>query len=184
MGILHAAYGDYNLSFIRVLFFIFIAYWSNNNNLRSRSIHISIHRNTIRSTTPLVFPLSRLFRNRHKQRHLPNLCLQTQTPRWYVVHLIYHSSSIIYFTIKTPLLIYDLFKRFFPVCLSQAGEIIPEKDLTGNSENSAGSKEILTNPAVHLLALFILFYVGVESTIGGTVPAVRVAFKFFHKCIM
>ena len=67
---------------------------------------------------------------------------------------------------------YDCFKE----CLSQGGEIIPEKDPleTGDDDNSGSYKKILTTPAVHLLAFFILFYVGAEVSIGGTVLAVRI----------
>lgn len=62
----------------------------------------------------------------------------------------------------------------FIECLSQAGEIIPEKDPleTSDDEISGSYKKILTTPAVHLLAFFILFYVGAEVTIGGMVLAV------------
>lgn len=56
--------------------------------LRARSIRVPTCRNTIRSVTQLVIPLSRFFRIRHFKRHPPDCCLQTQTPRWYV-HLIY-----------------------------------------------------------------------------------------------
>ena len=81
--------------------------------------------------------------------------------------------------------LYDCFKRFFPACLSQAGEIIPQKDPTSGGEKSGSSKEILTTPAVHLLAFFILFYVGVEVTIGGTVlPVAVVITTSFHTSTM
>ena len=45
-----------------------------------------------------------------------------------------------------------------------------EKDplvIIGN-ENTDSYKNILTTPAVYLLAFFILFYVGAEVTTGGT----------------
>jgi fucose permease len=76
-------------------------------------------------------------------------------------------------------------KRFFPECLPQAGEleIIPEKDATSGIEKSGNSKTVLTNPAVHLLAFFILIYVGVEFTIGGTVLAVVITISF-NTCTM
>ncbi|KIM47167.1 hypothetical protein M413DRAFT_16581 [Hebeloma cylindrosporum] len=49
-------------------------------------------------------------------------------------------------------------------CLEEAGEIIPEK----TAESEAGTfKQVLRTKAVHLLAFFILIYVGVEVTIGG-----------------
>ena len=58
-------------------------------------------------------------------------------------------------------------KRFFSECLLQAGETIPKKDPTSGSEKMGSSKEILTTPAVHLLAFFVLFYFGVELTMSG-----------------
>ncbi|CAA7270200.1 unnamed protein product [Cyclocybe aegerita] len=49
-------------------------------------------------------------------------------------------------------------------CLRDAGEIIPEN----SSEGEKGAfKQIMTTKAVHLVAFFILVYVGVEVTIGG-----------------
>ena len=120
MGILHAAYGELQ-SFKFLLFVLLLIKWfimAVHYILRCRSIHISIHRNTICSTTPLVFQFSHFFRNRYDQRHLPRFCLQTQTPRWYVVHLIspdtLHNLHI--FTFQN-----IFFKRFFPECLLEAG---------------------------------------------------------------
>ena len=68
-----------------------------------------------------------------------------------------------------------------PACLQQAGEIIPEKDNTletTGSKKMGSFKKVLTTPAVHLLAFFILFYTGVEVTIGGTVLAVVTTTSF------
>jgi len=49
-------------------------------------------------------------------------------------------------------------------CLEQAGETIPEK----TAESEAGTfKQVMKTRTVHLLAFFILIYVGVEVTIGG-----------------
>ena len=78
-----------------------------------------------------------------------------------------------------------MIKCFFVACLSQAGEIMPEKDPMeiSSNEKTGSYKIILTTPAVHLLALFILFYVGAEVTIGGTVLAVVITTSF-HTCMM
>jgi fucose permease len=78
------------------------------------------------------------------------------------------------------------FKRFVIECLSEAGEVIPEKDLleTSGNENMGSYKAILTTPAVHLLAFFILFYVGAEVTIGGTVMAVVITTSFLYMYIL
>jgi hypothetical protein len=77
-----------------------------------------------------------------------------------------------------------LLKRFFSVCLSQASEIIPEKDKTDPSsgnERKGNSKEVLTIPAVHLLAFF-LFYYGAETTMGGTILVVVITTSF-NTCV-
>ena len=77
---------------------------------RSGSTCISINCNTIRSTTSLVFQFSCLLRSRHDRLYLPLVCLQAQSPRWYV-HLIspftLHPSQYIYFAFKTTLTIWN-----------------------------------------------------------------------------
>ena len=176
MGIIHAAYGDYSLSFILyVLLPIGQNIFSGLGAFTSPFIatqfaqlpHWSFH---FLVSLGIAMTNSTFLICVFKLKH------QDGTYIWY------HSSSIIFFTKHH---LYDCFKPFFPVCLSQAGEIIPEKDPTGGNENSGGSKEILTDPAVHLLAFFMLFYVGVELTIGGTMLAVVITTsKFFHRCII
>lgn len=49
-------------------------------------------------------------------------------------------------------------------CLSQIGQAPGEK---GTSEHSK-LRQILSLKSVHFLAFFVLVYVGVEVTIGGT----------------
>ena len=63
--------------------------------------------------------------------------------------------------------------------------MIPKKDplATSDNEKKGSFKKILTTPAVHLLALFMLFYVGAELAIGGTVLAVVITTSF-HICTM
>ncbi|KAJ3516403.1 hypothetical protein NLJ89_g1143 [Agrocybe chaxingu] len=51
-----------------------------------------------------------------------------------------------------------------PDCLREAGETIPE----GPTDDGQGAfKKVLSMKVVHLIAIFILIYVGVEVTIGG-----------------
>ena len=50
------------------------------------------------------------------------------------------------------------------VCLREGGE--PVEAVSGD-DGQARFRQIMTNRSVHLLAFFILFYVGVEVTIGG-----------------
>ena len=74
---------------------------------------------------------------------------------------------------------------FFAECLSQAGEVITEKGSTDDSEKIGSTRMVLTNPAAQLLAFFILFYVGMEVTTGGTVVVVQVlTTTSFHMCII
>ena len=63
---------------------------------------------------------------------------------------------------------------------------MPEKDptdLTSGNKRIDTSKEVLTTPAVHLLAFFIFFYFGVEVTMGGTILVVVITTSF-HTCTM
>lgn len=48
-------------------------------------------------------------------------------------------------------------------CLKLAGEVIPDR--VAGEEGTF--KDVMNCQAVHLLAFFILIYVGVEVTIGG-----------------
>ncbi|KAJ6593097.1 major facilitator superfamily domain-containing protein [Mycena capillaripes] len=58
-------------------------------------------------------------------------------------------------------------------CLSQIGQEIGEK---GESEESH-FRQIISTKAVHLLALFLFVYVGVEVTIGGWIVSFMVAVR-------
>lgn len=49
-------------------------------------------------------------------------------------------------------------------CLIEAGETIPKN---AEASEKAGYKQILQLKAVHLLAIFLILYIGVEVTIGG-----------------
>ena len=54
------------------------------------------------------------------------------------------------------------------VCLRQAGEILPDK--TAIEENSDDKfSQLMRSKAVHLLALFVMVYIGVEVTVGGII---------------
>lgn len=56
-------------------------------------------------------------------------------------------------------------------CLREAGEVIPEKTAEEKEQGKSTFKAVMRTRAVHLLAFFILVYVGVEVTIGGTCSA-------------
>jgi fucose permease len=57
-------------------------------------------------------------------------------------------------------------KVFITVCLPRAGEILPDK--TANDENNDDKfGQLMRNKTVHLLALFLMVFIGVEVTIGG-----------------
>jgi fucose permease len=52
-------------------------------------------------------------------------------------------------------------------CLQRAGEIL--SDRVANEEELHDDKfsQLMRNKAVHLLALFLVVYIGIEVTIGG-----------------
>jgi len=58
--------------------------------------------------------------------------------------------------------------RFQPqdVCLRRAGEILPDNTAIEET-NDDKFGQLMRNKAVHLLALFLMVYIGVEVTIGG-----------------
>ena len=59
-------------------------------------------------------------------------------------------------------------KNFITACLRRAGEILPDK--TANEEsNDDKFGQLMRNKTVHLLALFLMVYIGVEVTIGGMI---------------
>ena len=60
------------------------------------------------------------------------------------------------------------FRCFFPECLQLIGQDVGEK---GTSKESSFN-QVIRIKAVHFLAFFVLFYVGVEVTIGGKIYAI------------
>jgi len=57
----------------------------------------------------------------------------------------------------------------FPECLVSAGEPVSENTTGSAEERSKPSLQtVFKMKAVHLLAIFVLIYVGVEVTIGGS----------------
>ena len=59
-------------------------------------------------------------------------------------------------------------KTLITVCLRQAGEILPDKtEIEENNENKFS--QLMRNKTVHLLALFLMFFIGIEVTIGGII---------------
>ncbi|KAJ3501078.1 hypothetical protein NLJ89_g9503 [Agrocybe chaxingu] len=83
-----------------------------------------------------------------------------QLPRWSFHFLT--SLGIAISNTATLLLVFKL--KGQDDCLRDAGEVILEK---GSEGEMTAFKQIMTTKAVHLLAFFILIYVGVEVTIGG-----------------
>ena len=58
------------------------------------------------------------------------------------------------------------------VCLRRAGERIPDKIPSEEiHENKFG--QLMKNKTVHLLAVFLMVYTGVEATIGGKICSVN-----------
>jgi hypothetical protein len=60
-------------------------------------------------------------------------------------------------------------KASITVCLRRAGEILPDKTAIDEESNDDKFGQLMRNKTVHLLALFLMVYIGVEVTIGGTV---------------
>ena len=52
-------------------------------------------------------------------------------------------------------------------CLRRAGEILSERAVNEEHDNKFG--QLMRTKAVHLLALFLVVYIGVEVTIGGMI---------------
>ncbi|KAJ7065045.1 MFS general substrate transporter [Mycena amicta] len=84
----------------------------------------------------------------------------SQLPRWSFHYLVSLGLAI-----TNVFLLFFVFRlRTLDECLASVGEAAPAE--TGTSEHST-FRQILSLKTVHLLALFILVYVGVEVTIGG-----------------
>ena len=57
---------------------------------------------------------------------------------------------------------------YITVCLQRAGEILPDKtSIEENNDDKFG--QLMRNKTVHLLAFFLMVYIGVEVTIGGKI---------------
>ena len=57
--------------------------------------------------------------------------------------------------------------QFITACLRRAGEILPAKSVSGEVNDNGEFGQILRNKNVHLLAIFLMLYIGVKVTIGG-----------------
>jgi hypothetical protein len=68
-------------------------------------------------------------------------------------------------------------KYYFPACLSQAGEILPEEESTKGNARMGIFKEVLTSPVVPFFKFF--YYYRLEVTMGGSTLSV---ISFFHTC--
>jgi len=83
----------------------------------------------------------------------------SQLHRWSFHYL----ASFGFATLNTVLLVCVFKLKAQDECLAQIGQLAEEKD----SVHGSKYKEMVKLKALHLLALFILVYVGVEVTIGG-----------------
>ncbi|KAF8903921.1 MFS general substrate transporter [Gymnopilus junonius] len=84
----------------------------------------------------------------------------SQLPRW-----SFHFLASLGIAVSNTILLISVFKlQRQDECLRQAGEVIIERTPT-SEENTF--RQVMRTRAVHLLAIFILVYVGVEVTIGG-----------------
>ena len=59
--------------------------------------------------------------------------------------------------------------HFITACLRRAGEILPDKTTSGEIYENSKFSQLMKNKAVHLLAFFLMVYIGVEVTIGGII---------------
>ncbi|KAF8155522.1 MFS general substrate transporter [Crassisporium funariophilum] len=83
-----------------------------------------------------------------------------QMPRW-----SFHFLVSLGLAISNTIVLIIVFKfKVQDDCLELAGEVLPEK-VAGSDEGTF--RKVMATRAVHLLAFFILIYVGVEVTIGG-----------------
>lgn len=60
-----------------------------------------------------------------------------------------------------------MFLRYPQECLNESGEVVPPHVQVSSSEEQSKFRQMLQFKVVHLLALFLILYVGVEVTIGG-----------------
>jgi fucose permease len=67
---------------------------------------------------------------------------------------------------------------YYIECLAQIGQIAGEPE--ASSSNESKMRQMFRLKAVHLLALFILVYVGVEVTIAGKCQHVSSPFTVAH----
>jgi hypothetical protein len=58
------------------------------------------------------------------------------------------------------------------VCLREAGEILPDK-IPGEEIHENKFSQLMKNKTVHLLAVLLMVYTGIESTIGGIIRSLR-----------
>ncbi|KAF9528651.1 MFS general substrate transporter [Crepidotus variabilis] len=83
-------------------------------------------------------------------------------PRW-----SFHFLTSLGLAVSNSILLILVFKlKRQDECLTSAGEVIPETS-AGQDITTSSFHQVLRTKAVHLIAIFILIYVGVEVTIGG-----------------
>ena len=103
--------------------------------------------NTVRSDETLVILLFRIVLSCDYQHDNTDCCIPIQEPRRYAIPLFRYNQPL----------------NLLVECLAQIGQEPGEK---GTSEHSQ-FRQIMSLKTVHLLAVFILVYVGVEVTVGG-----------------
>jgi hypothetical protein len=77
-------------------------------------------------------------------------------------------------TLMAPIQKYDTNMGLFIIteCLRQAGEILPER-IPSEEIHENRFSELMKNRTVHLLAIFLTVYTGIETTIGGIIRSLK-----------
>ena len=100
----------------------------------------------------LVLPLPRVARHRYHQHYPTSLRVPVQDPRTCVVHI--------------QRVIYSMLMHYPTECFAAIGLASPAED-HGSDRSGSKYRQMMRLRDVHLMACFILIYVGVEVTLGG-----------------
>jgi hypothetical protein len=73
------------------------------------------------------------------------------------------------------------FKINITVCLRRAGEILPDKNSIEDINDNQKFSQLMRNKTVHLLALFLAVFIGIEVTMGGMIYFFRQLQDDCHK---
>ena len=63
------------------------------------------------------------------------------------------------------------------MCLRRAGEILPDKKIPSDEIHEDKFSQLMKNKTVHLLAIFLMVYIGIEVTIGGIIRSLKLLNK-------